>query len=196
MARKFVELDEGDRIRAVGKSIDRTAPALNAIGALLVLQSQRSFRQQRKGGFRWRPRAVPNVAGIVSDLARGANPPSRRFTPRPALVDTGALRRSITFRVIGNTVEAGSNLSYASLQQEGGTSTLPVTDRVKKGVAKLIKQKPQLAEALGFLLSPKTTQLRVRVPARPFVLVTREDLAEINTVLEDFYGEAVTSGGT
>lgn len=195
MARKFVELDEGDRVRAIGKSIDQTAPALRAVGALLVLQAQRAFREQRKGGIRWRPRAVPNVAGIVADLARGANPPSRRFTPRPALVDTGSLRRSITFRVVGNTVEAGSNLSYASLQQEGGTSTLPVTDRVRKGVTKLIRQKPQLAEALGFLLNPKTTQLRVRVPARPFVLVTREDLREINATIQDVFGKAA-SGGT
>lgn len=46
------------------------------------------------------------------------------------LVDTGALRRSIKYKVNGNTITFTSNLPYAKIQNEGGE--IKVTAKMKK----------------------------------------------------------------
>lgn len=157
-------------------------PLLQQIGALLTARTQAAFRQQGRGGNRWAPRAVPNVAGIVSDLAAGKNPPARRFQPRPALVDTGRLRGSINWQLNGgDEVEVGTAVPYAAQHQEGGTSTLLVTQAVKDGLANLLRQKPQLEADLAFLFNED--RLDVDLPARPFLLITAKDERDINELV-------------
>src|SRR3990172_11172050 len=86
-------------------SADLSNPArtLKRIGALLVAQGQRAFREQRFGSAKWPARysgisgPYVSVAGVLADVAKGSNPKARRFADRvPALVDTGLLRRSLT----------------------------------------------------------------------------------------------------
>lgn len=162
-------------------------PVLEAIGAMGVSISERSFKDQRLGKFRWAERypkqgdPFVNVAAITRDFTEGKNPPARRFERRPALIDTSHLRRSIAKRVLGtNAVEWGTNVPYGALHQFGGESVQPVTETTKQNLARWLRKKkrdPQTGklvkvhsayrEKLGFLFQQKT--LATKVGSRPFV---------------------------
>jgi phage gpG-like protein len=153
------------------------APLLKAFGALLLKRSLDSFRAQGFFGFPWRPRRVPNVAGIVADLNAGRTPPKRRFEPRPALVDTGKLRQSLAVRVVTDAVEVGTVLPYAALQQAGGKTTIQLKPEARGSLANLLRKRPELGKALGGLLRrPRRT---VKVPARPFVGITPKEADDL-----------------
>jgi len=183
--RRLADFDEGDQLRGVADLVRDPSPLLKIAGAIMVARSQQAFRNQGlegddRGG--WEPRSVPNVAGVVADLARGPSVKGRRFQERPALVDTGALRASISFRLIGlDAVEVGSNLPYAGKMQEGGSSTLPINATVAANLSAFLKRAPQWRTSLGFLFDKfkKGEDLTVTARARQFVALTdpiREDI--------------------
>lgn len=188
-------------VRAVvfepGKKIERLAEVTRAptalqmqVGTMLVAQAQEAFREQRSSEGRWRERAPINVFGIIADfsLAGRSSPPARRFETRPALVDTGALRRSIAWQGRGtNVVEVGSNLPYASLHQFGGVSeSEKITESVQEKLHKwLRKQSKELRDALGWLLNKKYTgtKLRMQVEARPFVEISPQTIKDVKQTI-------------
>lgn len=86
----------------------------------------RSFRRQ--GLYKdnaWPARVAPSLAGIFADANEPGNGAikTRRLDTRPALIDKGRLSRSITYQVEGNKVVVGTNVPYAKIHNEGGTST-------------------------------------------------------------------------
>lgn len=114
---------------------------LDRIGALYVSASQRSFAQQRWGDEAW-PARYPrqknklNIAGALRDFAAGRRAPlARRFQDRPALIDTGELRRSIAHRVVADGgvlyVEVGTTLPYAAKQLYGGETVIRITQAIR-----------------------------------------------------------------
>lgn len=160
--------------------------ALKQIGATLTSSAQRRFRTQRFGENEWLPRAVPNIAGIISDLTAGSTPPDRRFTSRPALSDTGRLRGSITWRLIDSkTVQVGSNLEYAGRAQFGGESTLPITQQVKTGLADLIRRGKDINGVLAALMNEDS--VTITVPARIYVGIDDDDERDIARIVERWY---------
>lgn len=178
-------LDKGARLTRLERASggDNRA-ALEAAGAVMVAQAQRAFREQKKGRFRWPERQTPNLAGILADLARGATPPARRFTGRPANVDTGKLRNSITYRVTGDAVEVGATVSYASKVQQGGASTFRIDDRVRQGLVRLALQRP---EAFPIEFVDQLTErdsITITSRARPFLLLTGPDEREVRDAIE------------
>lgn len=144
--------DEGGRYRALktaagvqpfsGPSPATITPVkiLTRVGAIMKGRQQAAFKDQRRGTEMWPKRSVPNVAGILKDLSVGRRPPSRRFEDRPAGVDTGALWKSIDFRVVGSdVVEIGSVLPYAGLIHAGGkTKTVRIDEGVIRGLYKFL----------------------------------------------------------
>ena len=85
------------------------------VGAIGVSLSQRSFDDQSLGEHIWaarypdQPAPKVNIAGVVSDLTRGASIKARRFQDRRTLRDTGILQQSIASRIVSDTeVEWGS----------------------------------------------------------------------------------------
>ncbi len=179
---------------ALKRNLDNPAKVLKQIGAILVSRSQRTFRDQRLGTFRW-PERYPgqkgariNVAGAARDLSKGGQIKKRRFQPRPALTDTGALKRSVNSQAVlleGKfTVSLGSALSYAAKHQFGGTSKLPVTETTKKNLAKFLKKKSNREKfaSLGFLF--QRTELSTKINRRPFVGVTAQDQEDIVRIVE------------
>ena len=185
MAAVPAEFEEGSKLRGLADALGgkRTKQILTAIGAYLTARSQAAFKDQSFGGVAWPERHVPNIAGIVSDLNAGAtNPKRRRFVPRPALVDTGALRRSISWQVQGSSVVVGTALPYASVHQVGGvTKPIPLTFQGKVGLIDLLHRKPKLRESLGFLFQRPI--VFSKVPARPFVGLQDGDIAEIERII-------------
>jgi phage gpG-like protein len=165
---------------------ERPELAMRAAGALLVGKAQRSFRAQRRGRVQWPERGAPNVAGILSDMNAGREPPSRRFEARPALIDTGNLRRSIHFIVSGpDRITLIASATYASQHERGGTSTQPVTRAAIRNLTDFLRRRRDLRPRLGFLFNLYRTgqPLRTNIPRRPFLMPTAEDLAEARRVV-------------
>jgi len=157
-----------------------------------VGRAQERFKSQSSGTRRWFPRRVPNKAGVVKDLASGSSVKARRFEPSPALVDTGQLRASITFVKGSKYVDIGTALKYASVHNRGGkTEPIPVSDTVKKNLAKWLSKRSnqRWSSSLGFLLAPSITSLKITVPARPFLVVTKKDLQDIEKLVQKFIKE-------
>ena len=169
-------------VEVLGKGVLNLRPLMTKIGAILQQQAQASFRRQRRGRVPWAPRMTPNVPGIVADLNAGRSPPGRRFTGRPALVDTGRLRNSITFRATASTVTVGTSVKYAGVQQEGGTTKHKLTTAGRARLVELLQQRPDLREDLGWLF--KKPEFTVKVRPRRFLDVTPEDVSKIRKMLK------------
>ncbi len=119
MARATFDL--GSKLKGIEKLLANPKPILKQIGAVMLSESQDAFRNQGFEGSKWPARQSPNVFGIIADFHMGRRkPPARRFQDRPALMDTGRLRGSISFRVVdARSVEVGTNLPYAAPQHFG-----------------------------------------------------------------------------
>ena len=174
---------KGAKVARWEKALQNPQKTLKQIGFLMVEESQESFRDQKHGRKKWEGRAPVNVYGIIADFSKGSKPPSRRFQTRDALVDTGRLKGSITPKVMGMTVEVGTNLDYASVHQFGGKiESEVITKSLRKSLWKWLKPKDKsLKASLGWLLNKKFTgeTLKGEVPARPFVGITKQTIADV-----------------
>ncbi len=142
---------------------------LDGLGALLVGQFQASWRQQKSpGGKPWPARMVPNVAGVVADLNKNGNPKSRRFDARPAVVDTGKLRNSLSWSTEGGVLRVGTNVSYASTHNEGGSTTHTLTPVGRRKLAMWLRRdRRRRVHGLGWLFGKPSFTVKAR--KRPFV---------------------------
>lgn len=184
-----VEFEKGDKLERIEKHLDRPDVALTQIGALMVAESQRAFREQKFGDKVWQPRRVPNLFGIIADFAAGKRePPARRFESRPALQDTGRLLQSIAWRLVNTTtVEVGSTLPYAGTLHTGGeVESEPITEQVRTLLNAWLKGKGSAyRRKLGWVLNKKFAgkTLTAKVSARPIVGITRETYADVLEVV-------------
>jgi len=192
-------------------------PLLRSIGAYVVGTAQRAFREQGRPAGSWRPRGVPNIAGILRDFHDGRpEPVADRFRARPALIDSRDLRNSIASEVSGNAVIVGSNLPYAPLHQFGAENveTDPITEEFQTWLAAFLTRqvgrvkraagsegadlvRSQLNKDLGWLLNPNLVgeTLEINIPARPFLDVLPEDEAHIREHAADVFAGRVSVGG-
>lgn len=178
--------DKGDKFRRWERNLDNPKAALKQIGALMVSESQGAFRSQKLGDDPWPPRAVPNVFGIIADFHAGKRkPPQRRFEDRPALRDTGRLAASIAFRLQGSkVVEVGTNLPPAAVLHGGGdVESMPLTEKVQllMGAWLLTVDDDKVFNRLAPLLHKKWRgkTLKMEVPERPIVGITKQTIADV-----------------
>jgi phage gpG-like protein len=92
---------------------------LRLIGSTALAFYQDSWR--RKGYIKssykqWKPR----------------NPNAPRHSGRALMVDSGALRRSMTYLIAGNIVEIRSNMPYAQMHNEGLIATITIKSHSRK----------------------------------------------------------------
>jgi len=190
---RFVVVDSGktDPYAELVGRLRRPRALLKQMGAMMESASQEAFTLQRLGDIEW-PHRYPNqgepfvnVAGLVSDLNRGATIKERRFQRRPALQDTGQLGASIRSRVVSDDrVEVGTPLERGATHQYGLTSQQPITPEAKKGLSKwlLSDQGRPFQKKLSFLLMPARRTLDTQVVERPFLGITDEledDMVEL-----------------
>jgi len=169
-----VDVDLGGVLTRIAGAIRNPRAAVYALGLMVVGRAQKAFQEQKRGAVNWAPRASPNIIGILADLNRGANPPGRRFQPRPAGMDTGNLMASLDARrgaltaLASDTVEVGTMAPGASLIQFGGESTQPVTADTKIALDAWLTKRgdPELRGLLAWLLAPDVTEYTTEVPAR------------------------------
>ena len=183
-----VKFNPGRKVKRIQKKLEDPRVILTQIGVLMVAESQAGFKRQMFGGVRWKERAVPNVFGILQDLSQGSKIPSRRMEPRPALRDTGALAKSIAFKVYGkSSVAVGSALKYADVHNRGGKVTSPkITQPMQIALWKWLKRKPKEIRAkLGWLVSPNALgkKLTGTVSKRQFIGLTRSTKAAVKRLL-------------
>lgn len=168
MQEPTIRVLEGPRVQVLARQVDDTAPVLDRIGQYLIRLGREAFTQQSFGGKAWAATTTPNYALIVRKLDRGVFDTRDLTRSRPALVDTGALRDSLFYRVLGRkTVEVGSLLPYAALHQHGGASTVPVTASARNNLRDLLRIAPRLRDDLGWLF--RRSAITVQVRARPFL---------------------------
>ena len=142
------------RLLARGENL---APAMDEIGNMLV-NSVLSRFQTRNGpdGKPWKPSIRALTEGGVT------------------LTDRGHLRDSITHRTGPDSVEVGTNLTYAAIHQFGGTI------------------KAKTARGLKFRIGDRwSTKQSVDIPARPFLGLDAGDRDEITEILRDHLAEAL-----
>jgi len=175
---------DGLTILATVLSPQESEEILEGIGALLVARFTRSWRVKKSpSGESWPDRMVPNVPGIVADLNAGRNPKSRRFNTGQTLVDTGNLRRSITFSVRGDTVVIGTQVSYAPVQNEGGTTRSTLTATGRRQLTRWLRRErrreapDEFRLSLGWLFGKPSFEVNVR--KRTFIEVagTEKEIA-------------------
>lgn len=195
--RPKAKVNAGGKVARLIGNLDKPEKALKQIGALLLAQSQKAFRNESWDGKRWPARRVPNVFGIIADFSLDgrASPPKRRFESSPVLKDTGRLRQSMSFALVGkDSVDVGTNMSYASVHNFGGpVESLPITRTVQEKLAKFLKRtagkvplKSNLyAGVLERLLRPSMTgkTLKAKVPARQFVGINKEAVERIHQLV-------------
>lgn len=89
----------------------------------------------------------------------------------PILMRTGVLQRQIEVRPSGkNAVQISVNTPYAAIHQFGGIIEVPPHERSSK---KKSKTKNTIERKY------KTKGYKIRIPARPYITLTNEDIDEI-----------------
>lgn len=136
------------RVEKAKAALANTQPLMKKIGALIAAESQRSFTLQRLGDYQWPARyegmsdPFINIAGALSDWNAGRKVPKpNRFQDRPALIDEGILRKSITFSAPDAvTAKVGTIKNYALVHQEGGETEIPISSEAKKSIREWLYQ--------------------------------------------------------
>ena len=183
------------------RRLEDPRPALRRIGALMLAESQRSFQDQAYGGERWPTRyegqdePFINVAAALSDVLRGRRIRDRRFDRRPALIDTGTLRGSLTFRLKGSrSVNVGTTVPYASQHVFGLSSTQTVTAVARRTLVKEYRRfkrqggnRFEAFKKLGFLHTVST--LETNIQPRPFIGLFPDLERRLKSTVEDFLAE-------
>lgn len=147
---KLVNIEEtatGIAIRDLEDRIAHPQVFLNQVGLIQVAASQKAFRDQAFGGIPWPARypnqngAKLNIAGALQDAANGLNSPkARRFQDRPAGLDTGMLKNSISYQVADKSVTVGTTAPNAQITQEGGTSVQVITQAIRATINGWLKR--------------------------------------------------------
>ena len=109
-------------------------------------------------------------------------PPSMRAIRKggKTLIDTARLKNSIVAQVIGDrTLRVGTNVAYAAAHQFGFSGTVTVPEHIRMVRQAFGRRLPQPVAA-----RVRQHSRRLRLPARPFVLVQDEDLVILRQMVE------------
>ncbi len=140
------------------RQLERPEKLLKLFGFAAASEAQKSFdRQGLNYANEWPVRyptmepPVVNVAGALADLAKGPTIKPHRFENRPAVIDTGTLRRSLSpggcVKIMGTfAVEVGTVLPYGSMQQFGGEHDIPITQTQKDNLRAWYKKQKRAAK--------------------------------------------------
>ncbi|MFH2124929.1 MAG: phage virion morphogenesis protein [Pseudomonadota bacterium] len=116
------------------------------------------------------------VGSVKRNFAAGGRPrkwqPSNRAlaTGGKTLVKTGRLRSSLSSRVEGKAVNVGTNVAYAKAHHFG----------VNKTVSQSVRSHSRRTSRGTVQVRAHSRRARLHLPARPFLLVQREDRLYLN----------------
>ncbi|MFA5646519.1 MAG: phage virion morphogenesis protein [Candidatus Ratteibacteria bacterium] len=127
-------------------------------------------------------------------------PSANKQNNKATLVETGNLLRSITYTVRGDTIYIGTNVKYARIHHEGGTIrpqrakflAIPLTPaaKVKRPLEweNTFIQKGIIFHTLknGKLEALYKLKKSVEIPARPYMFVDKQDIAQIEEMVRKY----------
>jgi len=183
-----VEMEEQKVLFDFNAFLDSPHEMIERILIQAVIFSQGSFeRQGLYEGKKWWPPGPINKAAIWKDLNQGKNIKARHVDPnRKALMNTGKLVRSITWRMNSETEgQYGTNVSYASNQFHGTDMRLQKVGNpaeIAKKIEKFLKKHGSSLrekDVKAIRRMKKSKFLRVKIPARPFLGIPGEQVLEI-----------------
>ena len=207
-----ITIEWGEKVGSLASNAQTPKAILWATAAILTAGARLSFVEEgRDPEGKWPKRAVPNIAGIFADFSRGRPAPlERRFETGQTLVDTGDLLKSVQdpeeaeVDLNTNEVIVRSKLTYAAKQQKGADDELVgvITEDFQKWLLKFVMKDVRairqgfgseaadvafaaFEKSMGFLLNPNMigTEIRIDIPARPFLEITPQDIQEISDML-------------
>jgi len=188
-----IELDPVGRIQALSDALEDLTEPMTEAGALLLARTQSGFRTQGRT-VPWARRMTPNVPAVVESLNRGATPKQRHLRPGPALINTGRLRNSITFRATKDSVSIGTSVPYAATMQFGGTTRHSLTPTGREALTGFLRSAAgvEYREMLGWLFSQP--DFEVEVEPREFIEITDQDRADVARIVETWVEERISRG--
>ena len=143
------------------RQLERPEKLLKLFGMAAASEAQRSFdRQGLHFEDEWEPRypsqqtVYVNIAGAIMDLTDGPTIKAHRFDNRPAVVDTGLLRRSLSpsgaVSITGTfEVSVGTTVPYGGKHQFGGEEDIPITQAVKDNLRTWYKRQTRDIKKMG-----------------------------------------------
>lgn len=124
------------------------------------------------------------VGSVKRNFAAGGRPrkwkPSRRAlaTGGKTLINSGRLRSSIGWKVKKGSVYVGTNVAYAGAHQFGVSKTVAQTVRAHSRRSK---------NGRRIQVRAHNRRMRMRLPARPFLKVQRQDRGYLNASLRKHF---------
>lgn len=148
-----------DRLSAAMSDL---TPVMQDIGELLIRSTRERFVEGKSPeGAAWAPKSPTTLAAYAR---RGVN------APRPLIGETGRLGREISYQAGPQSVEVGSNLIYAAVQQFGAAQG--AFGRTARG-------------------GPIPWG---NIPARPYLGLSPEDEIAIIATVDDWLNGVATAG--
>ena len=141
---------EGTRVDVISQALLNPLKILKPWAELWIRATQQGHRDQKRGPFKWKPRMNPNIPGMLRDFERGPNVPKRRFESRPALSDTGMLKKSYAQKPRNATsIFVGTNLPYANIHQFGGKVKIDITPTIRRNAWTWMKRQVSRRTRVG-----------------------------------------------
>jgi len=168
--------------------LPKNSKLLQNVGEIIVSSVQRSIdvggRYKSAGSFEGGTQKFVALTASSASYKK-----SLGKSPTNFLRQTGRLRSSITYEIKGGKLFVGSNVVYAGIHQFGGKIRITPKSRAffryKAATAKNPAQK-------AFWAGMAKSKGGFNMPARPFMTIQQEDLADIAEVVSKFYvGELV-----
>lgn len=163
--------------------------AYDAIGAHFVFSTQRNIElEQSPEGKRW-PSLSPRTAASRVGKGRRGYEHMLRVTNR--------LYQSISYNVLSDGVEWGSNLVYARIHQLGGTINMPARrgsvtlKRIRKKGGGIRSRFARTGAKGGELRDVSIRGHQIRVPARPYLGISPFDREEVSEIIANYIRKEV-----
>lgn len=151
-------------------------PAFRAIGEELINSTTERFDEQKDpDGNDW---VAPKLLKVVvpGDKTYFVN----NKTTNRILHETARLRRSIVYQTTRNTLQVGSDVIYSAVHQFGAT----IKPLNVFGMLTIPLKRPLMTK-VGKVTS--VSYRKVRIPARPFLGITPENVTEMIGIMSDFF---------
>jgi len=167
-------------LKAIGERAANLAPAMKRVGARLLADIHRNFREGGRYPQAWKP---IRRAGQI-------------------LVKSGLLRRSMQQRSGEDFAEAGSSLRYARIHQQGGTVRIPARWQPRRAISKgsavsvFARRSSFGRRKTGSVSGSFLPAHDIHIPARPFLPIDAAGSLSPQTAVwvEKQIGEYVVSG--
>ena len=130
---------------------------------------------------------------VTKNFEVGGRPPwqkSKRAIKQggQTLVDTGKLKNSQTYRAFNDRVEIGTHKPYAAVHQFGfsGTVSQHVKQHTRKVHSRNVYKKGKKTASGITTVKAHGRNMRMNLPARPFLVVQDEDMTQIKKAIEEY----------